>query len=351
MAVTIRDVARHARVAVGTVSRVMNNQPDVNPELRDRVQRSLKELNYRPNARAQIFARNSSPVVSFILANRDFLHPLHSRVLQGVEEYCEESGFFVIYTRFRYSPTVPNGELRLPSVLQSHGIADCVILAGSNFGNFTKILDKRGVHYVLMVNNFTSQDRREPFDQVRFDDISGAMEATRYLISLGHRDIWFIGDTSLPWYRNRHEGYSKAMREAGLEPSAQTMSLSDDSFLNGMNSIQVILEQATRITAVLAGNDEIAYGAWEGLQKAGLEVPRDVSLIGFDDQRGQARLQSLTSVRVEATEVGRQLAKMAITKIKSKGVRVPEVLLPTTLVKRDTCRPVLQVAAKATEEK
>jgi DNA-binding LacI/PurR family transcriptional regulator len=350
MAVTIRDVARRAGVAVGTVSRVVNNQPDVNPELRERVHRALKDLNYRPNARAQSFARNSSPVVSFILANRDFLHPFHSRVLQGVEEYCEESGFFVLYTRFRYSPTVAPGDLQLPSVLQSHGIADCVILAGANYGNFTKSLDKRGVHYVLMVNNFMGQEKRDPFDQVRFDDFSGALEATRYLLSLGHRGIWFIGETSVPWYRNRYEGYSKAMREAGLQPLAQTLGLSDDRFLNGMSSIQMILEQDRRVTAVLAGNDEIAHGTWEGLLKAGLDVPHDVSLIGFDDQHGMGRLQSLTSVRVEATEVGRQLAKMAITKIRSKGQRASEVLLPTTLIKRDTCRPLLQADGR-TEEK
>jgi DNA-binding LacI/PurR family transcriptional regulator len=346
MAVTIRDVARRAGVAVGTVSRVMNSQPDVNSELRERVQRALKELNYRPNARAQIFARNSSPVVSFILSNRDFLHPFHSRVLQGVEEYCEESGFFVIYTRFHYSSSVPPAELQLPSVLQSHGIADCVILAGANFENFTKSLDKRKVEYVLMANNFGSWENREPYDQVRFDDFSGAVEATRYLISLGHRDIWFIGDTSLPWYRNRHEGFCKAMKEAGLEPFAQTLGLSDDRFLNGLNSIQMILEQDRRVTAVLAGNDEVAHGVWEGLQKAHKDVPHDLSLIGFDDQHGMARLQSLTSVHVNAIEIGRQLAKMAVAKIKVKGRRLPEVLLPTTLVKRETCRPLLQVEAK-----
>jgi DNA-binding LacI/PurR family transcriptional regulator len=346
VAVTIRDVARRAGVAVGTVSRVMNNQPDVNSELRERVQRALKEMNYRPNARAQIFARNASPVVSFILSNRDFLHPFHSRVLQGVEEYCEESGFFVIYTRFRYSSSVSPAELQLPSVLQSHGIADCVILAGSNFENFTKSLDRRGVEYVLMANNFGALESREPFDQVRFDDLSGATEASRYLISLGHKDIWFIGDTSLPWYKNRYEGYCKAMKEAGLEILSQTLGLSDDRFLNGLNSIQMILEQDRRVTAVLAGNDEVAHGVWEGLQKAHITVPQDVSLIGFDDQHGMARLQSLTSVRVEAIEIGRQLAKMAIAKIKSKGRRLPEVLLSTTLVKRETCRPLMQVEAK-----
>ena len=343
MAITIRDVASKAGVAVGTVSRVVNNRPDVNPKLRERVQRALKELNYRPNARAQSFARNSSPVVSFILSNRDFLHPFHSRVLQGVEEYCEESGYFVLYTRFRYSPTVGPAELQLPSVLQSHGIADCVILAGTNFENFANSLDKRGLSYVLLANNFVGTDPRPPYDRVRFDDVAGAAEAVRYLQALGHKEIFFVGDTSYPWYRNRYDGYSKAMAEHGLRASAQTLGLSDNPFLNGIKSIQMALEQKRSITAVLAGNDEIAHGVYEGLLKAGRDVPRDVSLIGFDDQHGMGRLESLTSVRVEATEVGRQLAKMAIEKIKSRGVRVPEVTLTTTLIKRDTCRPLFRM--------
>ena len=344
MAVTIREVANRAGVAVGTVSRVVNNRPDVDPKLRERVQRALKELDYRPNARAQSLARNASPVVSFILSNRDFLHPFHSRVLQGVEEYCEESGYFVLYTRFRYSPTVAAADLQLPSVLQSHGIADCVILAGANYENFTKSLDKKGLNYVLFANNFLHMDSGPAYDRVRFDDVTGAAEATRYLLALGHKEIFFIGETALPWYRNRYEGYSKAMMEAGLKPLAQTLGLSDNLFFNGIKSIQMALEQKRKLTAVLAGNDEIAHGVWEGLLKAGRDVPQDVSLIGFDDQHGNGRLASLTSVRVEAIEVGRQLAKMAIEKVKSKGVRIPEVLLPTTLVKRETCRPLFQMA-------
>ena len=131
MPVTIKDVAHRARVAVGTVSRVVNGRPDVNDELRARVLRALDELNYRPNARAQSFARNSSPVVSFILSNRDFLHPFHSHVLQGVEEYCEQTGHFVMYTRFRYSADLKTQDMRLPGVLERHGIADCVIVAGT----------------------------------------------------------------------------------------------------------------------------------------------------------------------------------------------------------------------------
>lgn len=115
------------------------------------------------------------------------------------------------------------------------------------------------------------------------------------------------------------------------------------TFMNGISSIRMLLEQKKSITAVLAGNDEIAHGVWDGLWEAGLDVPRDVSLIGFDDQHGMARLQSLTSVLVDAMEIGRQLAKMPVAIIKSKGQHVPEMLLSPALVRRGTCRPLLQI--------
>jgi DNA-binding LacI/PurR family transcriptional regulator len=339
MAATIRDVARRARVAIGTVSRVVNNRPDVNGELRARVLRAAQALDYRPNARARSFARNSSAVLSFILSNRDFLHPFHAHVLQGVQKYCEDAGYFVMYTCFRYSPTVSPAQIALPGVLQSHGMADCVVLAGVNYDNFIGVLEKRSVNYVLLANNFISKRRRDLLDRVRFDDFTGAADATRYLIQLGHKHIWYIGDTSLPWYQARYEAFSQVMNEAGLQPMAQTMALSDDRFLNGMNSVQMLLERRTHVTAIFAGTDDVAYGAWEGIRRHGMQVPRDISLVGFDDQQGMLGIPSLTSVRVDTEEIGRQLAKMAITKIASKGQSLNEVLIPTKLVKRETCRP------------
>jgi len=339
MAITIRDVARRARVAIGTVSRVVNHHPEVNGELRTRVLRAAQELGYRPNARARSFARNSSAVLSFILSNRDFLHPFHAHVLQGVQEYCEESGYFVMYTRFRYSPTANPAKITLPGVLQSHGVADCVVLAGVNYDNFIGVLEKHGVHYVLLANNFVTTRRRELVDQVRFDDFTGATEATRYLIQFGHEHIWYIGDTALPWYRTRYEAFAVAMREAGLQPRAQTLALSDNRFQNGLDSVQMILERNAPVTAIFAGTDDVAYGAWEGLRRHGIEVPRDISLVGFDDQQGFLGMPSLTSVHVDTEEIGRQLAKMAIAKIESKGQSLNEVLIPTKLVKRETCRP------------
>jgi len=168
------------------------------------------------------------------------------------------------------------------------------------------------------------------------------------LIQLGHQHIWYIGDTSLPWYRTRYEAFEQAMREAGLQPKAQTMALSDDRFLNGLNSVQMLLERRAPVTAIFAGTDDVAYGAWEGLRRHGLEVPRDVSLVGFDGQPGLPRMPSLTSVYVDTNEIGRQLAKMAITKIESKEQILNEVIIPTRLVKRESCRPPATGSEKET---
>lgn len=349
MPLTIKDVAKRAKVAIGTVSRVINDHPGVDPELRRRVEEAIRELNYRPNARARSFVQSATPIISFVQSNRKLLFAFHSDVLQSVEESCAEEGYFVLFTRYNYSLETKASELLLPNVLQSHGIADCLILAGMNYENFVEAIESLGVPYVLLKNTYTGKDARPPFDQVGWDDFGGSYEATSYLIELGHRDIWYIGDISLAWYRARFEGYQQAMRDHGLEPRGQTIGLSDNLYANGYACMEMILDQRQPLTAVFAGYDDIAYGAWDALIKHGLSVPRDVSMVGYhDEDQAQFKVPALTTVRVDKFAVGRQLARMAIEKLRSPGKRFPEITLPVTLIRRGTTRP-LSPEPRATE--
>src|SRR5205807_2243408 len=100
---------------------------------------------------------------------------------------------------------------------------------------------------------------------------------------LGHRRICYIGDISQPWFARRYQAYLDVMREAGLEPIAQTVRLSPDNFQSGFTSAEAILQQGLRPTAIFAGSDHFALGAWEQLRRSGLHVPEDCSLIGFDN--------------------------------------------------------------------
>jgi DNA-binding LacI/PurR family transcriptional regulator len=345
MPVTIKDVAKRAKVAIGTVSRVMNDRPGVDPRLRERVEEAIRELNYRPNARARSFVQNSSPIISFVQSNRRLLFAFHSDVLQSVEESCAEEGYFVLFTRYNYSPHTKPSELLLPKVLQSHGVADCLILAGMNYENFIEAVEALGVPYVLLKNTYTGKNPRPAVDQVGWDDHCGSYEATKYLIELGHRDIWYIGDTSLLWYGARFEGYHEAMRDHGLDPHGQTVGLSDNLYANGYACMEMILDHGLPVTAVFAGYDDIAFGAWDALTKHGLQVPTDVSLIGYhDEDQAQFKVPPLTTVRVEKFAIGRQLARMAIEKLRSPAKRLPEIILPVTLMRRGSTRPLLQDA-------
>ena len=132
---TLIDVAVRAGVSIGTVSRVLNERRGVNAALKARVEAALRDLNYSRPVNARRAARESCPILTFILSNRDFLHPVHARLLQGAEEYCEENGYFLIFKLLSYSPLTPASELLLPSMLRQHGVADCVILAGTNYVN------------------------------------------------------------------------------------------------------------------------------------------------------------------------------------------------------------------------
>jgi DNA-binding LacI/PurR family transcriptional regulator len=130
------------------------------------------------------------------------------------------------------------------------------------------------------------------------------------------------------------------MLDHSLDPLAQTVALADDPVENGRAAVSLILDQKRPITAVLAGSDEIALGAKEGLVQHGLAVPRDVSVIGFQHQVQTLSASPLTCVCVDAVEVGRQLARSAIKRIESRGRDIPETIVPTVLVKRGSCRPL-----------
>ena len=339
-AVTIKQVAAAAKVAVGTVSRVINRHEDVDPDLRIHVDNVIRTMGYRPNILAQNFVRNQSSILSFVLCNSGVLNPVQALILMGIEEYCEQSGYFVLFTRFQYDPQMRASEIKLPNVLEKNGLTHGIIVAGQVHDNLLGALNDLGLPYVVLANYAVNENQRSSINQVRYDDASGFYDATKYLLQLGHKDIWFVGDNSLPWLSARYEGYVRAMAERSLEPQSQSLAISDNAFDNGRANIEIILEEGRKLTAVLAGSNDVAFGAIEALRQRGLEVPRDVSVIGFDHQVERSRAIHLTSVCVDTVQVGRELARSAIARIRGNGIDVPTTIVPTVVEKRGSCRPL-----------
>jgi LacI family transcriptional regulator len=336
---TIREVAQAAAVGIGTISRVLNSSSQVSRETRARVLEAIRRLEFRPNAQARRILKRRAEMVCFLLSNRDFLHPFHARILQGVESYASSLKQHVLFAALHYPPRMPSDRIDLPPVLQEHGLIDGVILAGTIYPNLLRRIESIHMPFVAFTNNVVGMGDELQFDQVGFDDFNGTLNATRYLIGKGHRQIVFAGDVSYPWLHRRFQGYRQAMRENKLKPVSIT-SRNPQSFVDfGQKSTMRILSQQPRPTAVVAGNDEIAYGLWRSLQRHAVKVPDDISLVGFDD-REEALLMDpqLSTVRVHKEEIGETCMKMLLERLHHPRMTFSQRILPTEFVIRGTVR-------------
>jgi LacI family transcriptional regulator len=337
---TMKDIAARARVSIGTVSRVLNRHEDVDGELRTRVETVVRKLGYRLNARTRTVVHSRSRILGLVLCNDFGLSAAQSLLLLGVEEYCARAGYYLLFARHHFPPDAPARALQLPSVIETPGLADSMILVGAIHPNVLEAFDRAGLKYVLLANHLAADDQAARTSHVRYTDDLGCQEATRYLAQLGHTQIWYIGDAARPWHRNRYRGYARAMAELSLEPHVHTIALSDDEFENGQAAISYILDQQWPVSAILAATDELAFGAREGLRQHRREVPKHVSLVGFEHQVGHSRGSNLTSVCVDMVDIGRQLAQLAIAQIETPGAQPRAVSVPTIFMKRSTCRPL-----------
>jgi len=337
---TIRDVARAAGVGIGTISRVLNSSSQVSRETRARVNEAIRRLGFRPNAQARRILKRRSEIVCFLLSNRDFLHPFHARILQGVESYASTLKHHVLFAVLHYSQRTSPEKIDLPPVLQEHGLIDGVILAGTIYPNLLRRIEAIHMPFVAFSNNVVGVDGDDHlYDQVGFDDFNGTLHATRYLIQRGHRAIDFAGDISYPWIQRRFDGYRQAMRENKLKPIS-IMTQSPDGFVDfGQQSALRILSRKPRPTAVVAGNDETAYGLWMSLRRHGVKVPDEISLVGFDDREEAVLMDPpLSTVRVYKEEIGQTCMKMLLERLHHPQMAYSQRILPTEFVIRGTVR-------------
>lgn len=336
--VTIKDVARRARVGVSTVSRVLNDHPDVSPETREKVLQVARKLGYRPHSGARQLVRDTPETICFVISNREVLNPFHSRILVGVENYARGVSHSVIFIRFDYPPDTPPEELALPRVIWERGAVDGVVIAGTNYQNFVKAVKNLGLPFVLLGNNLIGRMSVEDMDTIWFDNKEGTRRATEYLISLGHQDIRFVADLKLPWYRRCHQGYVASMTAHGLAPALLEVEREGTVFEFGMAAAERVFKLGDRVTAVVAGDDEIALGVLAGLNPYGVKVPEDISLVGFDDIEELKYLHPpLTTIRVPKEKIGEELAKTLFERLANPRAPVVKRFIPTELVIRESC--------------
>lgn len=335
---SFQQLARAARVSVATVSRVANGSAHVSPQLRARILKAATGLGVALSHRC----RPKAKVIAFLLCNREVLHPFHSLVLVGAEAYCALHHYGVLLVSFGYSADVPWKNLHLPEIATKRDVVRAAIVAGTNSQNLFSLLEHQGMPFVVLGNNVVGEWRSEKYDVVSFDDIEGARELASYLLSLGHRNIWFAGNSRLPWFMRRYEGYRQVMEEAGLTPhfsDFESNSVEEIGYL----ATKSILRGRGTVSAIFAGDDTAARGACRAIRDQGLRVPEDISVAGFGDTEGSTLQPQVTTVRVFARQVGARLAQVVIERIERPDGPARQSVIPTELVKRQSCGPLLAV--------
>ena len=329
----LREIATQASVSVATVSRVLNGNNRVDPAIREVVLDAAAKLN------VDLSQRNKTKALAFLLSNRAMLHAFHSRILLGAEAYCAANGWDMVFLSFNYSANVPWKELHLPKVVQRHDVVRAVVLAGTNSANLLELLDHKGIAYAVLGNNVVGEPQNLKGDTVYSDDIQGGQEMTQYLIGLGHRDIWFVGNVRMPWFARHYDGYRRAMTAAGYPPRLSGLEFDDETEMGYINT-KSLLAGSQACTAILAGNDQTAHGVYRGLRDSGLKVPDDISVAGCDDTASTWLYPGLTTTREFPEQLGQQMVKLVLSRIAQPSLAPRTVTIPTELIKRESCKPL-----------
>lgn len=333
--VTIHDVARLSGVSIKTVSRVLNREPNVKADTRDRVQEAVAALHYRPNISARSLAGSRAYLIGVFFDNPS---PAYVTDVQlGAIGRCRTEGYHLIVEPLDSAGDVEAQVAPMLATLRMDGVIltppvcdDPRVLA---------VLDAENVPYVRL-----SPDKDlERSAYVRMDDEAAAYEMTAHLIKLGHRDIAFIkghpdhGATNL-----RYAGYAKALAEHGLPLREDRVAQGWFSFRSGFEAAETLLAGEDRPTAVFASNDDMALGVMAVANRLRLNVPETLSVAGFDDTPGAKVVwPQLTTVRQPIQAMAAAAADLLLTGAAraEAGEAPPSRLLDFDLVVRESTGP------------
>lgn len=330
---TIKDVARQSGFSLSTVSLAINQRGYVSPETRSKILKVVQDLSYHPTRSARGLASKTSGNIGFILTEDHFsaAEPFYTKIFLGTEFEARRQHYYILLTTVQdeYIPGTT------PRFLLERNV-DGVIIAGKVSPKLIDHIDSFGIPIVLVDYEL----KRKRFSAVLIDNRGGVRAAMRHLLDLGHRAIAFIGgDIEHPSIAERYQGYVEVLEENGIPPRKEFISIeeSEPRLSSGASAMERILRSGARPSAVMAANDAMAIGCMQCLKQAGLRVPDDMTVVGFDDIDTCAVMEPrLTSVRVFKEEMGKLAVQRIVEMISTKSHTVVTTHVPVELVIRDS---------------
>ena len=333
--ITSHDIAREAGVSRTTVSYVLSNREgvSVSARTRKRVLATARRLGYVPNSAAAMLVTGRSKSIGLVLSRPELIGvdgfiPI---LIDGLNEACSQRGYRLVMEAVPDPPGV-NDYVQLAKSKR----VDSMIIFNPRRGDpaLRKVLE---TSFPVVVPGSATQERDSA---TAIQDRKGSRQATDHLLALGHRRIAYISYASLSYHGAllRLEGYRMALEAAGVPIAANLFAEADFTAASGYQAMQRILASSARPTALFAGNDTIAMGAMLALREAGLSVPEDVAVVGYDDLPvASYTCPPLTTVRTHALEQGRLLARAAIALMNGEKPASQQDVVPLELIVRNSC--------------
>jgi len=339
--VTIREVASAAGVSTQTVSRVVNSRPDVARETRDRVQKVIKRMRYRPSALARSLIQQRSYTLGAVISGLKYIGP--SRTLNGITEAVEEAGYALLLKEL---PRIDTTEITpvFDALISRHvdGIIWAVPEVGDNRKPFTSLPVNPGVPIVYM-----TMEPRAGLPVVSIDNYLGGRMATAHLVEQGYRHIAHISGP-LDWWeaRQRMAGWKDALREAGLPAGPKHWAEGNWSSASAAKALETLLQQYPQMDAIFVANDQMALSVLQSAWRRGLQIPGGLGIVGFDDlPESPYFCPPLTTIQQDHYTVAKIAVAEIIKIIESdwKGEasleRKSVVVAPALLVRDSSVRP------------
>ena len=302
MATSMKDVAARASVSLGTVSNVLNHPDLVSPSTRIRVEAAIRDLGFIPSAAAQQLRAGRAKVLGLVVP--DIANPFFTEVARGAEDAALEAGYVIILCN---SDEKAEREDRYLAVLESQRVGGILITPTRKSLKPLSRLLQNGVAVTLLDNATLSQD----VCSASVDTMGGTL-AAEHAIELGHTKLlWLAGPRDIPQVADREAGLMRAVRRAKVK--ATRIAAAQMTTSAGEAAMEAALAKHPDFTALICANDLLALGAVRSLSRAGLRVPQDISVIGYDDiEFAASAAVPLTSIRQPKYELGHAAAKLVI---------------------------------------
>jgi LacI family transcriptional regulator len=326
---TMADVARLARVSTATVSHVLNGTRPVNAVTVEAVRDAIRRTGYTPNSVARSLARASSRTIG--VAVSAITNHYFGDVVSAVEAACSRQNFMMFLSDTHDDP---DHQFRVVQELHQRRVDGLILALTSDNGLVLDYLKRNKVATVLI--DRLASDR---FDQVGVENVLSTMELTLHLVSHGHQRIGFIaGKAGLATSDERLEGFSRALRQAGLAESRDLIECGESTLEGGRQAAHRFLEKARPPTALVSGNNLMTVGALRALREAGLRVPQDLPLVGFDNfDWAEFASPPLTVMAQPAAELGSVAIDLLMRRLKDPSVPNTTIRLSPQLIVRASC--------------